>query len=315
MQSWVTAAAFLVLLVPEACSSDSSDDDAGKGGSTAQGGAKASGGRIGQSTGGSAGTGTSSAGNDNSSAGTDNTPQGGAEHGEGGATPVTNSGGQKSAGGSNGSGGHATSSGGTSNGGESGSDAGAGGLDCSAGNGRALASEAGTEGGSGWIDGGKNCLGIQGAVYIVKDMGGSSMYFTSVINHVCVSGVAKAAVDSDHWGAQIDFQLSNNGTAGIYDATAHGFKGMEFTISGNTVPAQLMTQYRVDGQATQYCKQMSGPGDQTALLSDAHASCWNSTTSATPNATILTHFEIVVPSASTSDVPFDFCVEGLAALE
>lgn len=350
MRSWVTAAALLVLLVPEACSSDSSDDDGSKGGSSAQGGSKASGGAAGQSTaeagapvgeggrgeqaaGGSAGTGTSSAGSEN--AGETSNPQGGAENGTGGTTHVTSSGGENSAGESNGSGGHealsggtgsgggthsgGVSSGGTSSGGPLSTDAGAGGvsgLDCSPGNGLALICEPGSDADSGWIDGSGNCLGIQGAVYTYADKGGSDMYFSSRTKHICVAGTAKAAIDADHWGAIVSIQLNNqNGSGAAYDATAHGFKGMEFTLSGNKIPSQLYAQYRVDGVGSGYCKTVGGAGTQSVLISEAHYECWDTSNTGTPNKTLLTNFEIEVPSNSNADVQFDFCIDDLKAIE
>ena len=172
---------------------------------------------------------------------------------------------------------------------------------------------------SAWIDGSTNCVGVQGALYFVKDNAQSSIYFTSRTNHACVAGTIPhpAAIDSTHWGVQLVIELANTGTsAGIYNASTHSVTGFSFTLNG-TLPSTTLAQYRVDGSATEYCEVLnSGAAHYDMPISAGHPNCWSGTPgTATPDPSKLTRFEFVVPANTASDVTFDFCVEGLTAIK
>jgi len=199
---------------------------------------------------------------------------------------------------------------------DSGVDVGAA-LSCDAGEGLQLKSVPGLSG-TGWVDRATNCVAIQGAIYIVLDGGGSNAFFTSVTNHFCVSGTAKhnAVIDSTHWGVTVALQLNNVSSAELpYDATAQGVTGFDFTLSGADIPAGLRAVYRVDGEATEYCKVITGgAGAKTILMSEAHPQCYLADAgSAVPTATQLRRLEFEVPANTTTDVTFDFCVDSLTA--
>jgi hypothetical protein len=189
---------------------------------------------------------------------------------------------------------------------------------CDAGEGLQIKSVPGLNG-TGWIDRATNCVGIEGAIFVVQDMasGGSTGYFTSVTDHFCVAGTAKhsAVIDSTHWGVTFALQLNNvSSVEQPYNATSHGVTGFDFTISGANIPAGLRAVYRVDGEATEYCKVVAGAGATTTLINDAHPQCYLADAGATtPNATLLRRLEFEVPANTTTDVDFAFCVDALTA--
>jgi len=189
-------------------------------------------------------------------------------------------------------------------------------LSCDAGEGLQLKFVPGLNS-SGWIDRSTNCVGIQGASYIVPDGGGSTAYFTSTTNHLCVSGQAKhsAVLDATHWGVTVAVQLNNNGVAEIpYDATAYGVTGFDFTLSGASIPAIVRATYRVDGQGTEYCKELGGAGAKSVLFTDTRPQCYMPDAgTAVPTASQLIRLEFIMPSNTTTDVNFDFCIDNLTA--
>jgi len=197
---------------------------------------------------------------------------------------------------------------------------GSGALTCSsASDGLAIVADAGKTAGAGWIDATQNCVGIQGAIYTKVDDHGSTMKLTSTDGEICVSGVSKRVEYSDYeeyTGAKliIDLHTSSTETAGPYDASAYGVKGFAFTISGSSVPGELRPTLTNYGFGTQFCERLCAAGAQELLYGQAHASCWTGTTGTTPAGTNLQYLEFSVPSNSSSDVPFNFCVSGLSAM-
>jgi hypothetical protein len=277
------------------------DCGAGAGGS---GGEMTTGGTGNSSSGGEAGEsrgGTGGASNEGGNGGDDGA-SGSGTSGEGGTGGTTGVGGTAGAGVS-GSGGTAGS---------------AGGLNCGGSVGLELVPSPG-EGDTAWVDRDTNCLGIEGAVYHVEDGAGSDVYFTSRNGRICIAGHSEQVVGNDfatYWGVFVSIQLNNqNGNASPYDADENGVDGFEFTLSGDDLPPEIRPRYRVDGSGTEYCKQVCATGTQSLLLSDAHASCWNGTSGATPNRTNLTLLEFHIPSSASGDVTFDFCIDDIIAIK
>ena len=198
---------------------------------------------------------------------------------------------------------------------DSGVDVGAA-LSCDAGEGLQLKSIPGLNA-SGWIDRTTNCVGIQGATYIVPDGGGSSAYFTSTTNHLCVSGLAKhnAVLDATHWGVTVAIQLNNNGVAEMpYDATAYGVTGFDFTLSGASIPAIVRATYRVDGQEPSTARR-SAARERSRFSSPTLARNATCPTRERPCPTRASsiRLEFIMPSNTTTDVNFDFCIDNLTA--
>jgi hypothetical protein len=282
---------------------------AGVAGETGVGGSSGTGGRT--STGGTLGGGGTSAGRGGSSG----------NGGSSGTGIVHGFGGEAGKAGASGTGGAAGSGTGGVAGSGTGGVAGSGGLVCGSGQGLALVTEPGADATAGWIDGSTDCVGIQGAVYLDMDAAGSDIYFTSRSGHICVAGHSTQVLDADYqtyWGANVIIQLNNPGneSAEPYNANTYGVDGFSFnlTTNGGTLPGIIRPTLNVDGSAVSYCKQICASGPQSVLLSNAHASCWNGTTGATPSATTLTQLTFSLPSNPDGDLNFDFCIDDLAAI-
>jgi hypothetical protein len=317
---------------------DDDDDDGGESGESTKGGA--SGGAGGPSTGGtgSAGKGGSgTGGNDGGTTSVGGSAIGGSSTGGDGNTGAiggtdAGAGGDPSSGGTGGGGGTGGALGGTggaSGAGRSGGGTGgtggvgtggsAGGLSCGIGQGFELPIEPGEDSQSGWIDASSNCVGIQGALYPIVDVIGSSMTITDTEGRICLQGTSKRVVQGDfttYWGARLVIQLNNSGdsTPLPYDAVAQGVEGFEFTLSGAVIPLEIRPTLFNSGSATQYCKRICASGAQSILLSEATVDCWDGESAVTPAGTSLERLEFSIPSSASTDVTFDFCIEGLAAI-
>jgi hypothetical protein len=291
----------------------------GKGGSGT--GGSGTGGNDGGATsvGGSATGGSSTGGDGNTGAlgGTD--PGAGGDASSGGTGGGVESGGTGGAlGGTGGAGGGG--SGGTGGaGGSVGTGGSAGGLSCGIGEGFELPIEPGEDSQSGWIDASSNCVGIQGALYPIVDVIGSTMTITDTEGRICVTGTSKRVVGGDfttYWGARLVIQLNNDGaaTALPYDAIAQGVEGFKFTLSGAVMPAEIRPTLFNTASDTQYCKRICASGAQSILITEATVDCWDGESAVTPAGTSLERLEFSVPSSASADVPFDFCIEGFTAI-
>jgi hypothetical protein len=329
--------------------SDDDDDDGGDGGESgesmkggASGGAgRASTGGTGSSGKGGAGTGGSgTGGNDggttsvggsatggSSTGGDGNTgalggtdPGAGGDASSGGTGGGVESGGTGGAlGGTGGAGGGGVSGGAGGAGGSAGTGGSAGGLSCGIGEGFELPIEPGEDSQSGWIDASSNCVGIQGALYPIVDVIGSTMTITDTEGRICVTGTSKRVVGGDfttYWGARLVIQLNNDGaaTALPYDAIAQGVEGFKFTLSGAVMPAEIRPTLFNTASDTQYCKRICASGAQSILITEATVDCWDGESAVTPAGTSLERLEFSVPSSASADVPFDFCIEGFTAI-
>ena len=287
-------------------------------GSSGKGGSGTGGSKGGTTSVGGSSTGGSSAGGDGNTGALGGSDPGSGGDGATGATGGTSEtgGAGGTLGGSGGSGGTVGGTGGTGGGGTGGS---AGGVACDDGEGLELVIEPGADTQSAWIDGGSNCVGIQGALYPSVDEVGSSLTITETDGQVCVSGTATRVLSGnfdDYWGARLVVQLNNDGTGavGSYDAVAHGVNGFEFTLSGGTIPEELRPVLFNFGSATQYCKRVCASGPQSILLDEAIANCWEGVSTATPTGSSLERIEFLIPSNETANVPFNFCISGLTAI-
>jgi hypothetical protein len=288
-------------------------------GGTGSGGSPATGGSGGTGIAGDAGmAGEPAAGGTNG--GTDGTggTTGGTD-GTGGTTGGTDGTGGTT-GGTDGTGGTGGTGEAGSGGGAGAGTGGSGGTSCGTGEGLALTSEPGTAGVTGWIEGDNNCVGIQGAVQVGADLAGSTITLTETDGKICVSGYAARVVASDfdsYWGAMVTVQLNNPGTGAAlpYNATTYGVDGFSFSIVGEAVPPEIRPTLIVSTSTIdQYCKRICAAGDQSMLLSQAHLDCWEGSAGATPSPTTLTTLRFSIPSVTTDDTLFDFCIEDLAAV-
>jgi len=290
--------------------SGNSGGEGGEGATMSSGGSGGTGGSGGDAGSGAvSGTGGTNAGG----AGSGGTSGAGATSGAGGAGAGGAGAGGAGAGGTNAGG---AGAGGTGNGGAG--SGGGGTAGCANSPGLELIPAPGQVTNTGWVDRDTNCINVEGSVYLQKDVAASNIYSTSMNGHVCVAGHVEQVVNNDfatQWGVVVVFQLNNvGGNALPYDATPNGIDGFKFTLSGANIPSEIRPRYRVDGSAAEYCRQICATGTQSILFSDAHPSCWTGGNSATPNTTQLTLIEFHIPSRTSGDVTFDFCIDDVTAI-
>jgi len=171
---------------------------------------------------------------------------------------------------------------------------------------------------TGWIDRASNCAGIQGNIYAETDGVGSTITVTQMNDDICFAGQTEQVVGGDletYWGVTITIELNNDGMGGVdpYDATRYGVDGFVWAVTGSLFRESRPT-LRVDGRATEYCKQQCGTGLHWILISGAHPICSQGVSTTTPNPARLTLLQIRIPATSQADMPFDFCINELQAI-
>ena len=187
---------------------------------------------------------------------------------------------------------------------------------------------------NGWVDGASNKLLIQGAMFSFADdttKTGLTDDFTGA--NACISGTAAMvpatcapATDcfSVVWGAAIGFNLNQpmvegpggvmvGGDAIAFDAT--GLKGFGFSITGDAIPTTL--RFKVENAAGEFCTPLAKPivaGANTVLYSDLLTECWIAG-GTSPDGAGLIKIAWQVVTNNASEVPFDFCVSDVVAIE
>lgn len=189
----------------------------------------------------------------------------------------------------------------------------------------------------GWIDGASNSLGIQGAMFSYSD-DTTAVTLTDDFTgaNACIKGSA-AMVDllctpvapatdcyGTYWGAAIGLNLNQpmvEGTDGVmeggdpiaFDAT--GLTGFGFTISGTAVPTSL--RFKVENAGGEFCTPAAKPilaGSNTVLFSELLTECWT-TGGTSPDGAGLIKIVWQVVTNDAGEVPFDFCVSDVVAIE
>jgi hypothetical protein len=172
---------------------------------------------------------------------------------------------------------------------------------------------------------GTNSLGIHGSWFVYSDctdlkgvncamvtapVGTGS--FPNVGGKMCTSGTTSIATGA--WGAGIALELNDGPPQMPYDTTANNVAGFCFVLSGPTIPS---TSIRVafttkDNNDNAYFKAISTPGTNTVLFSEIAQGSWVKTPSPW-EPTLVVLMQLQIP-ASTTPVPWDFCIEGLTAV-
>lgn len=187
----------------------------------------------------------------------------------------------------------------------------------------------------GWVDAASNTLGIVGAMFAYADTTsaeGMTEDFTG--SNACITGTA-AKVDmlctpvppatdcyGTFWGAAIGLNLNQpiDPETGMgaetplpYDASS--LKGFGFTISGSAIPASL--RFKVENSAGEFCTPAAKPileGNNTVLFEEVVSECWT-TGGTAPDTSGLLKVAWQVVTNDSSEVPFDFCVSNVVAIE
>jgi hypothetical protein len=206
----------------------------------------------------------------------------------------------------------------------------------------------------GWVDGGGNTLGVQGAVFHFADptttAGPPALAAVATGAQYCISGEA-AKVDlmctitaedmalgaSDcygkFWGAAIGFNLNQptvpdpadptkmiGGDPVGFDATA--IKGFGFELSGAKVPPSL--RFKIDmGGSEEWCtgsETVLAVGSNQVTFDKLFQQCWQPAAMRGPGVDATTQAGIVkiswqLPTNDKGTIPFDYCVSNIVALQ
>ncbi len=136
---------------------------------------------------------------------------------------------------------------------------------------------------------------------------------------MCTTGTTVPVLADDQWplrwGAYIALGLNeNSGTAQDFDAPAAGVRGFCFYVSGFTVPV-FRVRFPTDQGITDrnwYQLTLEHEGWHRVLFSDL-GQVYPTGTPFDPSKILSIEFE--VPASKLESVPWDFCIDGLTALQ
>ncbi len=187
----------------------------------------------------------------------------------------------------------------------------------------------------GWLDVASNSLGMQGAIYayasdttlLFEDFSGSN---------ACIAGLApQVQLDCDvvppytdcygmYWGAAIGLNLNQpidpvtgQGVEPMpFDAS--GLSGFYFEVNGPTVPSSMRFLTR-DASGQEFCTPVVVPilpGPNYINFADLLNNCWDPALGgAQPDPSNISQIAWQVVTNDSSEVPFDFCVSNIVAVQ
>jgi hypothetical protein len=182
---------------------------------------------------------------------------------------------------------------------------------------------------TGYVSPGSNSVDIHGSWFVYSDCndegepdGGPNCSdviqppkssFPNVGGKMCTSGHTSTA--SGAWGAGIALELNDGPPQEPYDTVTHKVVGFCFQLSGKTIPS---TSIRVAFPTTEDnddapFESVSTLGQHTVLFSATAQGSWV-TTPTTFDPTMVTLIQFQIPSSTTEEVAWDFCIEGLTAV-
>lgn len=176
----------------------------------------------------------------------------------------------------------------------------------------------------GWVDLSTNDVGIQGGWYTFADdistvIPAAEPFFEGTGSAICISGIALPHENQDlSWGVAVGMDLNAfDDQVFAYDALLHGVAGIQFTVTGSLPPRLQVNTTSLEGLT--YCRRYESITRSQETLSvyfeQMERDCWEVDVSApSPDASTLATFSIQVISSATESVPFDFCVEDIAAI-
>jgi len=189
--------------------------------------------------------------------------------------------------------------------------------------------------GTGWVAADTNSCAVQGAWYYYDDCSTSptdctahtapapdAEGFPNTGGAMCTTGVIAPVNDSTEystkWGAGIALNL--NQPVDSEDKNPIGtlpvaLRGFSFTLSGNQVPSEIRVTFptAATSETAHFKTIATGAGSYQVLFSDAAQGSWVVDAVAL-DSTQVNAIQFQVPSKLSVEVPFDFCVEQLAAL-
>lgn len=176
----------------------------------------------------------------------------------------------------------------------------------------------------GWVDASTNDVGIQGGWYTFADdistvIPATEPFFEGAGSAICISGTALPHENQDlSWGVAVGMDLNAfDDRVFAYDALLYGVTGIQFTVTGSLPPRLQINTTSLEGLT--YCRRYESiTGSQETLsvyFDQMERDCWElDAANPAPDASALATFTIQVISSANEPVPFDFCVEDVAAL-
>ncbi len=181
----------------------------------------------------------------------------------------------------------------------------------------------------GWVDGGNNSAGIQGAMYYYAD-NTTAQSITSDFtgNNACIAGVGPwvdldcGAPDcyGEYWGAAIALNLNQPidpvtmvaSEAQPFDAASRGIVGFAFDLTGAAIPGSMrFIAEDLDGQYCTGAAQPLLPGANLVLFSELMRDCWNGF-GEPPDTSAITKIAWQVVTNTSSETPFDYCISNIS---
>jgi hypothetical protein len=192
----------------------------------------------------------------------------------------------------------------------------------------------------GWVAGGTNEAGIQGAFSTISDATAATPGATTIMPtnfmaatdaKICVSGSASQVVNNPttampdyarYWGGGVAFDLGDPGQMMPKVPWVRGrVVGFSFDITGTTIPPLAQFRFGVAPYEGSTIKD-DGPsvgkikmGTNTIMFSALHSQCYNATPGAAlPDTAMLASLKWQVATVVTAATPFNFCIENLKAI-
>jgi hypothetical protein len=187
---------------------------------------------------------------------------------------------------------------------------------------------------AGWVAGGTNEAGIQGAFSTISDATGTPPGTTTIMpasfqmatgSQICVSGSVSQVVGTayaQYWGGGVAFDLGDPGQMMPKVPWNRGrVVGFSFNITGTTIPPMAQFRFGVapyegstiddDGPCTNITM-----GANTIMLTQLRSACYDTAAPgpALAGTALLASLKWQVATVTTAPTPFNFCITDLKAI-
>lgn len=184
---------------------------------------------------------------------------------------------------------------------------------------------------AGWVAGTTNEAGIQGSFYSFSDATGTPPGATTIAlddfaasgDAICASGVAGQVIGmafDQYWGGGIALNLGDPGQMQAVQPWNRGsVSGFRYTLTGPMIPPAGALRFTVNVTPTDsYCQNLTATAGTaiTTTLSSPQLikACWEPGGAQLPTTATIQSIQWQVVTNATASVPFDFCIEDLAAV-
>jgi hypothetical protein len=187
---------------------------------------------------------------------------------------------------------------------------------------------------AGWVAGGTNEAGIQGAFSTISDASGTPPGATTIMptnfqmamgSQICVSGSASQVVGAaynQYWGGGVAFDLGDPGQMMPKVPWNRGkVVGFSFNVTGTTIPPTDQFRFGVAPYEGSTIDD-DGPcvnikmGANTIMFQQMRSECYNTAApgAALADTALLASIKWQVATVTTAATPFNFCIADLKAI-